>query len=204
MRKTASFFDRINKKLVGGVLCIAAAVLIFFLPGEFLHKIVKAAGAVIIAVSAIRFIRLAGRKIGSPIPFMGILNAVLLFALGTVLLYTPDGAMRFMFSSIGLYLIVTAVLQGAKLLIVPKGTREALWRVEASFAAVVLVLGVWLTLSPCGAGRLTEIIAGVSLAVKGVELILGALRDAGPAIKKRKVHENGDIEANFVDRSDEL
>ena len=95
-------------------------------------------------------------------------------------------------------------LRGAKLLIVPKGTREALWRVEASFAAVVLVLGVWLTLSPSGAGRLTEIVAGISLAVKGVEFLLGALRDGKPAIKKRKKAENGDIEADFVDKSDEL
>ena len=72
------------------------------------------------------------------------------------------------------------------------------------FTAAVLILGVWLMLSPGGASRLTEVIAGVSLAVKGAELVLGALRESKPTIKKRKERENGDIEADFVDKSDEL
>ena len=205
MTKNISFFgNKTNKKTLTGVFCIAAAVLLFSFPGVVLHKIIKVIGALIIAVAAVRFIRLTSRKSGDPLPFAMILNSVLLFALGTVLLCTPGEALRFIFSALGFYLIVTAVIEGAKLLVTPKAQRGPAWWVEAVFTAAVLILGVWLMLSPGGAGRLTEVIAGVSLAVKGVELILGALRDAGPAIKKQKVHENGDIEADFVDKSDEL
>ena len=204
MKKNASFFDRINKKLLIGLLCIAAAVLLFSLPGAVLQGIIKVAGALIIGVAAVRFIRLTYRNSGSPIPFMGILNAVLLFALGMVLLCTPGGTLRFIFSAIGFYLIITAFLEGAKLLVTPKAQRGGSWWVEAAFTAAVLILGVWLMLSPGGTGRLTEIIAGISLAVKGVEFLLGALREGKPVIKKRKKAENGDIEADFVDKSDEL
>ena len=204
MKKNASFFDRINKKLLIGLLCIAAAVLLFSLPGAVLHRIIKVAGALIIGVAAVRFIRMAARSSGSRLPFTMLLNSVLLFALGMVLLCTPGGALRFIFSAIGFYLIITAVLEGAKLLVTPKAQRGGSWWVEAAFTAAVLILGVWLMLSPGGAGRLTEIIAGISLTVKGVELIIGSIRCGEPAIKKRKKAENGDIEADFVDKSDEL
>ena len=204
MKKTTSFFDRINKKLLIGLLCIAAAVLLFSLPGAVLHRIIKVAGALIIGVAAVRFIRMAAGSSGSRLPFTMLLNSVLLFALGMVLLCTPGGALRFIFSAIGFYLIITAVLEGAKLLVTPKARRGGSWWVEAAFTAAVLILGVWLMLSPGGAGRLTEIIAGISLAVKGVELIIGSIRCGEPAIKKRKKAENGDIEADFVDKSDEL
>ena len=53
MKKTTSFFDRINKKLLIGLLCIAAAVLLFSLPGAVLQGIIKVAGALIIAVAVI-------------------------------------------------------------------------------------------------------------------------------------------------------
>ena len=204
MKKFASFFDRGNKKLLIGVFCIAAAVLLFSLPGAILHKIIKVAGALIIAVAAVRFIRLTYRSSGEPLPFTMLLNSVLLFALGMVLLCTPGGALQFIFSAVGFYLIITAVLEGAKLLVTPRSRRGGSWWVEAVFTAAVLILGVWLLLSPDGAGRLTEIIASISLAVKGIELIIGALHDGKPAIKKRKNRENGDIEADFVDKSNEL
>ena len=204
MKKNASFFGKTNKKLSAGVLCIAAAVLLFSLPGAVLHGIIKIAGALIIAVAAVRFIRLTARKNGEPLPFTMLLNTVLLFALGMVLLCTPGGALRFIFSAVGFYLIITAVLEGAKLLVTSKAQRGVSWWVEAVFTAAVLILGVWLMLSPGGAGRLTEIVAGISLAVKGVELIIGSIRCGEPAIKKRKKAESGDIEADFVDKSDEL
>ena len=65
MKKNASFFDRINKKLLIGLLCIAAAVLLFSLPGTVLHRIIKVAGALIIGVAAVRFIRMTVRSSGS-------------------------------------------------------------------------------------------------------------------------------------------
>ena len=203
MTKNTSLWGKINKKPLTGVFCIAAAVLLFAFPGVVLYKIIKVAGALIIAAAALRFVGIATGR-GDSLPFITILNSVLLFVLGMVLLCTPGGALRFIFSAVGFYLIVTAVPEGAKLLVTPKALRGVFWWVEAVFTAAVLILGVWLMLSPGGASRLTEVIAGVSLAVKGAELVLGALRESKPTIKKRKERENGDIEADFVDKSDEL
>lgn len=204
MKKTTSIFDSMNKKLLIGVLCIAAAVLLFCLPGTILHKIIKVAGALIIGVAAVRFIGLTYRNSGSRLSFTALLNAVLLFALGMVLLCTPGGALQFIFSAVGFYLIITAVLEGAKLLVTPKSQRGLSWWIEAVFTVAVLILGVWLLLSPGGTGRLTEIIAGISLAAKGSELIIGSIRSGEPAVKRHKNRESGDIEADFVDKSDEL
>jgi uncharacterized membrane protein HdeD (DUF308 family) len=67
----------------------------------------------------------------------------------------------------------------------------------------VFILGIWLLLSPSDAGRLTEIIAGVSLTVKGVELLCGAF-DSHRKSGGKKQGGSSDIEADYVDKSHEL
>ena len=72
--------------------------------------------------------------------------------------------------------------------------------VLAISSALILILGFWLIFSPDEATRVTEVIAGISLILKAIELF-------GKANINRKVpptRKSGDIEADFVDKSDEL
>ena len=200
MRSIFSFFERIGKDTLAGVLCITAAIPLFFSQGALLYTVIKIAGGLIITTAVTRFIHLVKIN-GGALPTVSVLNATFLFALGMILVCMPDSALRFVFAAIGVYLIASVIFRTIRLLVVPKAARGVPWWVDAIFTAVVALLGVWLILSPAGAGRVTEIVAGISLAVKGVELLVNAVASNEPS-KKRS--ENGDIEADFVDKSNEL
>ena len=200
MRNIISFFERLGKEVLDGALCLIAAVILFFSPVDLLYTIVRIIGALIIITAAIRFIYLL-KKRGSSLPVSEPLHALALFALGAILVGIPGGTLRFIFSAIGVYLIATAISQAARLMLAPPYARNTLWWVDAIFSAAVFALGVWLLLSPVGAGRVTEIVAAVSLTLKGVDVLLGLFGNAKPENKKNK---NGDIEADFIDRSHEI
>ncbi len=199
MKNIISFFERIGKDTLAGVLCIVAAALLFFSPGALLHTVIKVVGGLIIATAVIRFVCLV--KIGGALPTLSVLNVTLLFALGMIFVGMPGGTLHFIFSAIGVYLIASVLLQAVKLLVTPKAARGARWWTDAIFTAAVFLLGAWLILSPADAGRVTEIVAGISLAVKGTELLFSAVGNRKPKAKKDK---KGDIEADFVDKSNEL
>ena len=200
MKNIISFFERIGRDTLAGVLCIAAAVMLFFSPGSLLCTIIKVVGGLIIATAVIRFIRLVKISDGA-LPTLSVLNVTLLFALGMIFVGMPGGTLHFIFSAIGVYLVASVLLQAVKLLVTPKAARGARWWTDAIFTAAVFLLGAWLILSPADAGRVTEIVAGVSLAVKGAELLLSATGSRRPKAKKDK---KGDIEADFVYKSNEL
>lgn len=200
MKNIVSYFERIGKDTLVGVLCIAAAALLFFSPGALLYTALKIAGGLIIATAVIRFIRLVKISSGT-LPSVSVLNAVLLFALGMIFVGMPGGTLRFIFAAIGVYLIASTLLQAIKLLVVPNSARGVLWWADVILVTAVFLLGVWLVLSPGGAGRVTEIVAGISLAVKGAELLFSAARNGKSKEKKDK---SGDIETDFVDKSDEI
>jgi uncharacterized membrane protein HdeD (DUF308 family) len=201
MKKLTALFDKIGRDALVGVLCLAMALLLFFSDGAVLLTVVKIIGGLITVAAVIRLIYLARASAGVTLPIITTLNAALLLALGVILACMPGGTLKFIFSAIGIYLIINALFQVLKLLTVPKAVRGALWWMDAIFTAVVLLLGAWLVLSPVGAGKITEAVAGISLAVKGTELLLGAKKSRSPKDKK---NENGDIEADFVDKSHEL
>lgn len=200
MRNITSFFEKLGKEVLDGALCLIAAAILFFSPVDLLYTIVRIIGALIIITAAIRFIYLL-KKRGTSLPVSEALHALALFALGAILVGIPGGTLRFIFSAIGVYLIATAISQAAKLMLAPPYARNTLWWVDAIFSAAVFALGVWLLLSPIGAGRVTEIVAAVSLTLKGVDVLLGSFGNAKSENKKNK---NGDIEADFIDRSHEI
>lgn len=201
MKKLTALFNKIGRDALAGVLCLAMALLLFFSDGAVLLTVVKIIGGLITVTAVIRLIYLARASADTTLPIIATLNAALLLALGVILACMPGGTLKFIFSAIGIYLIINALLQVLKLLTVPKAARGALWWTDAIFTAVVLLLGAWLVLSPVGAGKITETVAGISLAVKGTELLLGAKKSRSP---KGKKNESGDIEADFVDKSHEL
>lgn len=200
MKNIISFFERIGKEVLDGALCLIAAMILFFSPAVLLYTIVRIIGALIIIAAAIRFIYLL-TKHGTSMPTTEVLHALVLVALGAILVGMPGGTLRFIFSAIGVYLIATSILHAIKLLVAPRYARNALWWVDTIFSAAVFALGVWLLLSPIGAVRVTEIVAAIALMLKGVDLLLGTRRNEKPKSKKDK---NGDIEADFIDRSHEI
>ena len=201
MKKFVAYFKRAGKDMVAGALCLLAAALLFFSPGAILHTIIKIAGALIVITAIVRFIMLLRACGGNSLPIIPVLNVVFLFALGMILVGMPGGTLRFIFSAIGVYLIINALLQMLKLLVIPTKRRGALWWVDVIFTVVVFALGTWLLLSPGEASRATEIIAGISLTVKAAEILCGVI---GNGKSKEKSSESGDIEADFVDKSHEL
>ena len=201
MKKFVDYFKRAGKDMVAGALCLLAAALLFFSPGAILHTVIKIAGVLIVITALVRFILLVKACGSNSLPIIPLLNVVFLFALGMILVGMPAGTLRFIFSAIGVYLIINALLQMLRLLVIPSEHRGALWWTDVIFTVVVFLLGAWLLLSPGGAGRATEIIAGISLTVKAAEILCSVI---GNGKSKEKSAENGDIEADFVDKSHEL
>ena len=200
MKKIKAFWDKLNKNLVWGVLCLVAATLLFFVPGVILHTLIKIAGAIVMAVAIIRFVYVLKLGEGGPVATVSALNAALLLAVGLIMLIMPGGTLRIIFSALGIYLLVNAILEIVRLTMHSNRTHDAVWWIDVIFTVAVFVLGLWLLLSPAEAGRVTEIVAGVSLTVKGVELLISAHNGSSGGKKSR----TSDIETDFIDKSHEL
>ncbi len=196
MKKIKAFFDKLNKDLITGVVYLAAAMILFFLPGTMLHTVIKVTGALVILTAVLRFLLAIGGKVLLPTT---VINSVLLLALGIVMLAMPGGMLRLIFSAIGVYLLVSTVGQVLQLLAVPSEARRLFWWIDVILAVLAFALGIWLLLSPAEAERVTEIIAGVSLAVKAIELICRAFSGG-----RKNAPDPDGIEAEFVDKSHEL
>ena len=199
MNKLREFFSNINRDLLVGILCLLAGAAFIFAPGNVLHVLIRIAGAVTALLAVLRFIYATRRLLGR---FMTvtIVNSALLFLVGLVMLVSPDGMLHIIFIAIGAYLMINAIGQIFKFAIAPKRLASASWWIEIISSALILILGFWLIFSPDEATRVTEVIAGISLILKAIELF-------GKANINRKVpptRKSGDMEADFVDKSDEL
>ena len=199
MNKIREFFSNINKDLLVGMLCLLAGAAFIFAPGNLLYVLIRIAGAVTALLSALRLIYAIRSMLGR---FMTvtIVNSALLFIVGLVMLVSPSGMLRIIFIAIGAYLMVNAIGQIFKFAIMPKRLASASWWIEVISSALILILGFWLIFSPDEATRVTEVIAGISLILKSIELF-------GKAYTNRKgspSRKSGDIEADFIDKSDEL
>lgn len=196
MNKINEFFDKLNKDLLMGAVYLAAALILFLMPGAMLHTAVKVVGALIAVTAVFRLILAFCRK---TMLVFSVINAVLLMVLGIIMLTMPGGMLRLIFSAIGIYLLINTVGQVLRLLTVPSEARRVFWWIDVVFTAVAFALGIWLLLSPAEAERITEIIAGVALAVKAVELLCKAFSNG-----RRTKSAPDEIEAEFVDKSHEL
>ena len=196
MKKIKDFFEKPKGDLLRGLLCLTASLLILLLPGAMLHAALKIAGALLIAATALRLIfTLRG---GAVLPLTAI-NALLLLVLGVVMLILPKGMLRLILFAVGVYLLITAAGQTIRLLAVRKEARGGLWVAEVTFTVILIALGLWLLISPVGAERVTEVIAGAALAIKAAEMLCRWFGN-----EKKKKAAPSEIEAEFVDKSHEL
>ena len=200
MKQLKKLFSGINKNLLAGILCLIAAAVFILAPGNILHILMKIAGGIVILAAIGRFLY-AVMKLTGPFMTVTVINAAFLFIVGIVMLLSPGGALRFIYVAIGIYLIVNALMHVFAFATLPKKIRKVSWWIEIITSIIILILGLWLVLSPDAATRATEVIAGISLIVKSVELFGKA---AGEIKRSDTAKRSGDIEAEFIDKSNEL
>ena len=197
MNKIRKFFNKTDRNTLIGV-CLLIAGVLFFASGALLTTLVRIAGAIIIAAAILRFIRLAKLCEKGFYLTLSLFNVALLFLLGAVMAILPGGTLHIIFASIGIYMMINAVIRAYKISSMPKRTRDISWWGSVILIAAVFLLGFWLVLSPAEATRLTEIIAGIALIVKGVETLSSSITSE----KRRTKKKSDDIETDFVDKSD--
>ena len=199
MHEMKTCFYGIKNEFWGGLCLLVAGVLFFFASGAALAALIRIAGAVVIATAAVRFILLMREYERGSYLTVALFNAALLFLLGGVMLVLPDGTLNFIFAAIGGYLVFSAIARAFRLTRKPKSTTSPVWWASVTLTAAVFLLGLRLLLSPADATRVTEIVAAVSLTVKGCEMLCSAM-SADRSGKRKKPDE---IEADFVDKTDE-
>lgn len=207
MNKLKDLFKKIDKRYLTGTLLLIAGIALFLASGDTLATLVRIAGAVVIAVALIRFARLmklrnfykGGDRLSASLFNISLFNTGLLFILGAVMLVVPGRTLHLIFAVIGGYLVLNAAIHAYYISIGIKQTGDILWWSNVILTALTFILGLWLVFSPSEVSRMTEIIAGASMVVKAIELMTSA-EDGKP---KKKKKNQGEIEADFVDKSNE-
>ena len=197
MNKLKSPLNKIDRNILSGG-CLLLAGILFFASGALLTTLVRIAGAIIITVAVLRFIRLAKLYEKGFYLTLSLFNVALLFLLGAVMAILPGGTLHIIFASIGIYMMINAIIRACKIATAPRRTSDFSWWGAVILTAAVFLLGFWLVLSPAEATRLTEIIAGIALIVKGVETLSSSITSE----KRRTKKKSDDIETDFVDKSD--
>ena len=201
MRRIKEFFKRTDRDVLVGIGLIAAGIILFLASGAVLTALVRLIGVAVVAISALRIAILMRTYAKGALLLSSLVNAGLVLILGAVMVLIPGGALAIVFSIVGAYMLFHSGLRAYRLWKSPYRLRTPAWWGEALPTALALLLGFWLLLSPSGATRATEMIAGVTLIVKAVEMIAAALGRGKGKSKKKKSPD--DIEAEFVDKSDE-
>ena len=201
MRRIKEFFKRTDRDVLVGIGLIAAGIILFLASGAVLTALVRLIGVAVVAISALRIAILMRTYAKGALLLSSLVNAGLVLILGAVMVLIPGGALAIVFSIVGAYMLFHSGLRAYRLWKSPYRLRTPAGWGEALPTALALLLGFWLLLSPSGATRATEMIAGVTLIVKAVEMIAAALGRGKGKSKKKKSPD--DIEAEFVDKSDE-
>ena len=202
MRKIKEFFKRIDRDILIGIGLIVVGIILFLASGAVLTTLVRLIGVAIVVICALRIAILMRTYAKGALLLISLFNAGLVLILGAVMALIPGGALAIVFSIVGAYMLFHSGLRAYRLWKSPCRLRTPAWWGEALPTALALLLGLWLLLSPSGATRATEIIAGITLIVKALEMIAAALgRRKGGSSKKKNGPE--DVEAEFVDKSDE-
>lgn len=199
MSKLRNFVSSANKQALAGASCLLAGICFIALSGVILHAIIRIAGGAL-ALFALLRLAYAIKKYSGHLMAAAVINSALLLLVGLVMLARPDGTLGLIYVAIGIYLMVNALTHIYRFALAPKRLKSPSWWIEILTSSLILVLGFWLIFAPGSAQRLTEIIAGISLIIKSVELFGRACNE----INRRKNEKSGDIEADFVDKSHEL
>ena len=197
MNKIQAFFNKTDRKFLVGLCLLAAGILFFFVSEAAVSVLIRIGGVILIVTAAVRLSLLMKAYERGAYFAMTLLNVALLFLLGALMLITPDGARDLIYASIGGYLVFNAVSRAVRITKAQKAPDSSAWWVSIILTAAVFLLGLWLLISPAEGSRITGIIAGASLAVKGCEMLFSAFgkdRDGK--------HGSEDIEADFIDKSD--
>ncbi len=199
MSKIRDFISRVNRHALAGALCISAGICFIFLPGVFLEVTFRIVGGALALAAALRF-AYAIKAYNGHLMAAAVINSAFLFLVGLVMLASPGGTLGFIYVAIGLYLTINAFTHIYRAALAPKHKKSLSWWTEILTSSLFLVLGLWLTFASGTAQRLTEVIAGISLVIKGTLLFGRAYSER----KLRKSRKGSDIEADFVDKSHEL
>lgn len=181
-----------------GLCLLASGILLFFASGAVLAILMRIIGAAIITVAAVRCVRLMRLYERGSYLTVALFNTVLLFLFGVVMLILPGGALNLVFFAAGGYLVLNSTARVLRMAREPKRTDSPSWWASVVFTAAAFLLGLLLLLSPREATRAAEIIAAVSLTVKGCELLSSAM-----SVEKSEKKKPEEIEAEFVDKTDE-
>jgi len=201
MKKVKSFLSKINRRALTGIFCLVAGICFIAFSGTLFNTFIRIVGALVVIAAALKFIHAAKTYAEGAVMTVEIINSVLLFLLGAVMLLSPGGTLRLIYVVIGAYLMINAFTHVYRFALSPKRPESVVWWAEITTSAIILVLGFWLAFSPNEASRLTEIVAGISLLVKSLELFSTAKQHAKSSAQKRKKEE---IEGDFIDKSHEL
>ena len=132
--------------------------------------------------------------------FMIILvSLALLFFIGTLLLVNPGGALRFVASATGAYMLSGGVMRlyrTAKIESLPARV------LQYALSILILILGFSLLIHPSGAVRISGILIGASLIINSAASLISRKRALHTKVQRGKMDDL--ITADFTDKSDEL
>ena len=181
------------------IIILIAGLLLVLTPTAAITLILRIIGLSLFIYAAIRgFVML--RFYTRSYAFMIILfSFVFLFFIGAVLLINPDGALRFLASAAGAYMVCGGALRLYRAAKIDSTKHKVL---QYILAVLILAIGFALLIHPSGAVRLSGILIGSSFIITSTTSLLSrrkAIRDSSESEK------NSDfISTDFVDKSDEL
>lgn len=128
-----------------------------------------------------------------------LISQLFLLFIGAVLLLNPDGALRFLATVAGAYMVADGALKLYRAASTDEIKRKI---IGAITSAASVILGFVLLLYPSDAVRLSGILIGASLVINALSSLIS--RFTVPRGKKGGDEDGDYIETEFVDKSDEL
>lgn len=165
--KILNFFEKLNRPETYGVLCILFGVAFLFLPAAALDVLLLVAGLSVTAAGIVRLSVVFSDRDGSVFFGVKIIREAILIFLGVSVAIIRTGLTRTVVSGLGIYVAVWSVLRLISVVSVPRVAKDREWWCATILSVILIVLGLWMAIYPI----YTNILTGVALIVKGIELI---------------------------------
>lgn len=191
------FVRKLSSLPVYEILLLVIGLLLVVFPGTATQVVLRVIGVLVLVYAVYRVAFLLACYVRDAGFTFLLICELLLATCGVILIVNPVGALAFLTSAAGLYLLIDC---GVQLY------RAVMWSgrnvLGILFPAVGIVFGLFLLLYPTNAANISAILCGIALLLEGAErLILRLLhRAAKPKVSLKSEY----IEAEFEDKSDEL
>lgn len=181
------------------IVTLIAGLLLALTPASAIALMLRIIGLSLLIYAAVRGFVLFRFYTRDAVFMIILVSLALLFFIGTLLLVNPGGALRFVASATGAYMISGAVLRFYRASEIENLQQRVF---QYILSLLILMLGFSLLIHPSGAARLSGILIGAALIINSIVSLLS--RKRALRAQNQKSSKDDFISEDFTDKSDEL